>query len=194
MSLYPLRMTEKYTCYSCGELIPTGELLEYPFRTDAEMDAETLEERWIWENVDVSVQQVTKWTCGNCKYVSKTMRVNFETLVDLSLGNPEKAESIAEILEEQERRSGKKRKSSKLKPGDRLVNPNDALSAIVGAGEMLKTDVVKRFWGYVAIQKLRNPLNPRVILADDALKKAFGKERLDVFEVSDLIEDAIKHQ
>ena len=49
------------------------------------------------------------------------------------------------------------------------------LEAVIGKGPLPRTEVVKKLWEYIKKHNLQNPTNKRNILADDKLKKIFGK-------------------
>jgi len=61
------------------------------------------------------------------------------------------------------------------------------LQAVVGAGPMPRTEVVKQLWVYIKKHDLQNPQNKRNILADDKLKAIFGKGEVTMFEMAKLI-------
>jgi chromatin remodeling complex protein RSC6 len=61
------------------------------------------------------------------------------------------------------------------------------LQAVVGAGPMPRTEVVKQLWVYIKKHDLQNPANKRNILADDKLKAIFGKGEVTMFEMAKLI-------
>ncbi len=62
------------------------------------------------------------------------------------------------------------------------------LAAVVGAGPMPRSEVVKALWVYIKKHDLQDPKNKRDILGDEALKKVFGgKERVNMFEMTKLV-------
>jgi chromatin remodeling complex protein RSC6 len=62
------------------------------------------------------------------------------------------------------------------------------LEAVVGAGPMPRTEVVKQLWVYIKKHNLQNPSNKRNILADDKLKSIFGgKSEVTMFEMTKLV-------
>ena len=62
------------------------------------------------------------------------------------------------------------------------------LQAVVGAGPMPRTEVVKQLWVYIKKHDLQNPKNKRNILADEKLKAVFGgKGEVTMFEMAKLI-------
>ncbi|MHB8860322.1 MAG: SWIB/MDM2 domain-containing protein [Minisyncoccota bacterium] len=67
------------------------------------------------------------------------------------------------------------------------------LEAVVGAGPMPRTEVVKQLWVYIKKNNLQNPANKRNILADDKLKAIFGgKGEVTMFEMTKLVSAHLK--
>ena len=67
------------------------------------------------------------------------------------------------------------------------------LEAVVGAGPMPRSQVVKKLWEYIKKNDLQNPANKRNILADENLKKIFGgKSEVTMFEMTKLVSAHIK--
>ena len=64
------------------------------------------------------------------------------------------------------------------------LKPSKELAAVVGAGEMSRGTVVSKVWDYIRTHKLQNPSDKREILADDKLKKVFGKDKVTMFEMN----------
>lgn len=62
------------------------------------------------------------------------------------------------------------------------------LAAVVGAGPMPRSEVVKKLWVYIKSKNLQDPTNKRNIKADAALKKVFaGKDVVNMFEMTKLV-------
>jgi chromatin remodeling complex protein RSC6 len=62
------------------------------------------------------------------------------------------------------------------------------LAAVIGAGPMPRTEVVKKLWVYIKKNNLQDPKNKRNINADDKLKKVFGgKATVSMFEMTKLV-------
>jgi len=62
------------------------------------------------------------------------------------------------------------------------------LAAVVGAGPMPRSEVVKKLWEYIKKNNLQDPANKRNINADAALKKVFGgKDTVNMFEMTKLV-------
>lgn len=67
------------------------------------------------------------------------------------------------------------------------MNLSPELQAVVGPGPMPRTAVTKALWVYIKANNLQNPANKRNILADDKLKKIFGKDEVTMFEMTKLV-------
>jgi len=77
-----------------------------------------------------------------------------------------------------------KANSAFMKP----MNVSSELAAVVGAGPMPRSEVVKKLWVYIKSKNLQDPTNKRNINADEALKKVFGgKATVNMFEMTKLV-------
>ena len=47
--------------------------------------------------------------------------------------------------------------------------------------------MVSKIWDYIRAHNLQNPDNRREILADDRLRPVFGKDKVTMFEMSQLL-------
>ncbi|MCX6786566.1 MAG: SWIB/MDM2 domain-containing protein [Candidatus Kaiserbacteria bacterium] len=73
------------------------------------------------------------------------------------------------------------------------LNLSPELEAVVGAGPMPRTEVVKQLWVYIKKHDLQNPQNKRNILADEKLKAIFGgKSEVTMFEMTKLVSAHLK--
>jgi chromatin remodeling complex protein RSC6 len=72
------------------------------------------------------------------------------------------------------------------------VTPSDDLAAIVGKGPLPRSEIVSKIWDHIRTNKLQNPENKREILADDKLKKIFGKDKATMFEMNKHISGHVK--
>ncbi len=72
------------------------------------------------------------------------------------------------------------------------LQPSAELAAVVGEGKLARGEVVKRVWDYIKSNKLQNPSDGREILADDKLKKVFGKDKVTMFEMNKLLAQNLK--
>lgn len=85
----------------------------------------------------------------------------------------------------------KKASSAKKTPNAAFMKPlqpDAALSAIVGAKALPRTEVVKKLWEYIKKNGLQDPKNKRNINADEKLKPVFGgKKTVNMFEMTKLV-------
>lgn len=73
------------------------------------------------------------------------------------------------------------------------LNLSPELEAVVGAGPMPRSEVVKKLWDYIKAKNLQNPQNKRNIFADDKLMPIFGKKEVTMFEMTKLVSAHIKN-
>jgi upstream activation factor subunit UAF30 len=64
------------------------------------------------------------------------------------------------------------------------LQPSQELAAVVGSGPLPRGQVVSKMWDYIRSHNLQNPENRREILADDKLRKVFGKDKVTMFEMN----------
>ena len=64
------------------------------------------------------------------------------------------------------------------------LKPSAELGAIVGTSPLPRGEVVSKVWEYIKKHNLQNPENKREIMADDKLKKVFGKDKCSMFEMN----------
>ena len=64
------------------------------------------------------------------------------------------------------------------------LRPSPELAEVVGAAPLPRGEVVSRVWKYIRTHNLQNPENRREILADTALQKVFGKDKVTMFEMN----------
>jgi len=64
------------------------------------------------------------------------------------------------------------------------LQPSAELAVVVGDKKIARGEVVSKVWAYIKANKLQNPDDGREILADEALKKVFGKDRVTMFEMN----------
>ena len=72
------------------------------------------------------------------------------------------------------------------------VTPSPELAAIVGAAPLARSEIVSKMWTHIKKNNLQNPENKREILADDKLKKVFGKDKVTMFEMNKHISGHVK--
>jgi chromatin remodeling complex protein RSC6 len=64
------------------------------------------------------------------------------------------------------------------------LQPSEELAAVVGSGPLPRGQVVSKMWDYIRSHNLQNAENRREILADDKLRKVFGKDKVTMFEMN----------
>ena len=68
------------------------------------------------------------------------------------------------------------------------LQPDEALSEVVGSKPLPRTEVTKKLWAYIKKNDLQDKKNRRMINADVALKKVFGgKAQVNMFEMTKLV-------
>jgi upstream activation factor subunit UAF30 len=86
-------------------------------------------------------------------------------------------------------KSARKPSPAFMKP----MTPSSALSEVIGAKPMPRTEVTKRLWAYIKKNKLQDAKNKRMIKADDTLKQVFGgKSTVNMFEMTKLVNKHLK--
>src|SRR5688500_18042761 len=67
----------------------------------------------------------------------------------------------------------------------KAMKPSAQLAAVVGDKSIPRTEVTKKIWEYIKKNKLQDPKERRMIVADDKLKPVFGgKARISMFEMT----------
>ncbi len=73
------------------------------------------------------------------------------------------------------------------------MQPDAMLGAVVGMKAIPRTEITKKLWDYIKKNKLQDPVNRRMINADDNLKEVFGgKKQVSMFEMTKLIAKHMK--
>lgn len=72
------------------------------------------------------------------------------------------------------------------------LQPSADLAAVVGEGTMARGEVVSKVWEYIKAHKLQNPDDGREIIADDKLRKIFGKDKATMFEMNKFLAQHLK--
>jgi chromatin remodeling complex protein RSC6 len=92
------------------------------------------------------------------------------------------------------RRSSAKRggaKRAKRAPNPAFMKPmqpDTALSAVVGGSPMPRTEITKKLWGYIKRKGLQDAKERRMINADENLRPVFGgKGKVSMFEMTKLV-------
>ena len=89
------------------------------------------------------------------------------------------------------KKAGTKRKPNAafMKP----VQPDTALSAVVGNKAIPRTEVTKKLWAYIKKNGLQDKKKRTNINADDKLKAVFGgKKTVTMFEMTKLVSRHVK--
>jgi upstream activation factor subunit UAF30 len=84
------------------------------------------------------------------------------------------------------KKSGKKRVPSAafMRP----VQPDNALSAVVGSSALPRTELTKKLWQYIKRNGLQDSKNRRNINADDKLRPVFGgRSQVTMFDMTKLV-------
>ena len=74
----------------------------------------------------------------------------------------------------------------------RPVQPSEDLAHITGPDPLPRSQVVSKMWDYIRSNNLQNPENKREILADDKLRKIFGKDKVSMFEMNKHLSNHLK--
>ena len=73
------------------------------------------------------------------------------------------------------------------------MQPDDALSAVVGSGPLPRTEITKKLWQYIKRNGLQDAKVRRNINADEKLLRVFGgKKQVSMFEMTKLVNKHIK--
>lgn len=84
----------------------------------------------------------------------------------------------------------------KRKPNPALmkpVQPDEALSVIVGSTPLPRGELTKKLWDYIKKNGLQDQAKKTMINADDALKVIFnGKGQVSMFEMTKLVSAHVK--
>ena len=64
------------------------------------------------------------------------------------------------------------------------LQPSKELAAVVGPASLPRTEAVSKVWDYIRSHNLQHPENRREILADEKLRKIFGKDKVTMFEMN----------
>ena len=74
----------------------------------------------------------------------------------------------------------------------KAMTPSPALAAVIGAMAVPRTEITSKLWAYIKKNNLQDPKAKRFINADDKLKEVFGKARVDMFEMTRLVQGHLK--
>ncbi|WP_028357728.1 SWIB/MDM2 domain-containing protein [Brackiella oedipodis] len=88
-----------------------------------------------------------------------------------------------------------KKSASKKAPNNAFmkpVTPSAELAKVVGSEPLPRTEVTKKLWDYIKSNNLQDPANRRNINADDKLRPIFGKDQVNMFEMTKLVSAHLK--
>jgi len=83
---------------------------------------------------------------------------------------------------------GSKAKNSKFMAPVRI---SDALAKIVGPGPMPRTEITSKIWAYIKQHGLQDPKQKRIIRPDALLSAVIGKDPVDMFQMTKLVNEHI---
>ena len=78
----------------------------------------------------------------------------------------------------------KKASPGKMNALQKPLQPSEELAEVVGSRSLPRGQMVSKVWDYIRSRNLQNPENRREILADDKLRKVFGKDKVTMFEMN----------
>jgi upstream activation factor subunit UAF30 len=78
----------------------------------------------------------------------------------------------------------KKVSEAKVNAVQKPLELSEALAAVIGSGPLPRGQVVSKIWEYIRLHNLQNPEDRREILADDQLRRVFGKDKVTMFEMN----------
>jgi upstream activation factor subunit UAF30 len=78
----------------------------------------------------------------------------------------------------------KKASEGKVNALQKPLQLSEELAAVIGSGPLSRGQVVSKIWEYIRSHNLQNPENRREILADDQLRRVFGKDKVTMFEMN----------
>jgi DNA topoisomerase-3 len=67
------------------------------------------------------------------------------------------------------------------------LRPSDALAAVIGGEQVLRTQVIKKLWDYIKANNLQDAKDKRSINADTKLLAVFGKPQVTMFELAGIV-------
>ncbi len=87
--------------------------------------------------------------------------------------------------EEKPKKAAPKASGGKANALQKALQPSEELAAVVGGPAPLpRGEAVSKVWDYIKANDLQNPEDRREILADDKLRKVFGKDKVTMFEMN----------
>jgi len=80
--------------------------------------------------------------------------------------------------------AGEKASEGKVNALQKPLQLSEELTAVIGSGTLPRGQVVSKIWEYIRSHNLQNPENRREIVADDQLRRVFGKDKVTMFEMN----------
>jgi chromatin remodeling complex protein RSC6 len=111
------------------------------------------------------------------------------------MATKKKAKATKKAAPKATKKAATKKVASKRKPNAAFMKPltpSSTLAAVIGAGALPRTQVVKKLWDYIKKNKLQDVKNKRNINADDKLKALFGKATVSMFEMTKIVSKHLK--
>jgi len=107
---------------------------------------------------------------------------------------PAKKKAPAKKKVSKKKAPAKKKTARKPNPAFmRPMQPDEFLGVVVGMKAIPRTEITKKLWDYIKKNKLQDPVNRRMINADEPLKQVFGgKKQVSMFEMTKLIAKHMK--
>lgn len=93
------------------------------------------------------------------------------------------------------KKAAPKKAASKRQPSAAFMRPlevSEKLGAVIGPKALARTEVVKKLWAYIKKNNLQDPKNKRNIKADTKLREVFGKDVVNMFEMTKLVSKHLK--
>ena len=81
-------------------------------------------------------------------------------------------------------KTSEKASGAKANALQKSLQPSEELAAVIGSGPLRRGQVVTKIWEYIRSHNLQNPENRREIVADDRLRRVFGKDKVTMFEMN----------
>ena len=78
----------------------------------------------------------------------------------------------------------KKAREGKVNALQKPLQLSEELAAVIGSGPLPRGQVVSKIWEYIRSHNLQNPEDRREIVADDQLRRVFGKDKVTMFEMN----------
>ncbi len=106
-----------------------------------------------------------------------------------------KAAAKAPVAKKAPAKKAAAKKAAPRKPNAafmKAMTPSPALAAVIGAMAVPRTEVTSKLWAYIKKNNLQDPAAKRFINADAKLKEVFGKPRVDMFEMTRLVQSHLK--